>query len=213
MCAILPAYSASDLPECTGLEFMLNKIAEQLQKTGYIVLRLPLPEALMQALPQRCRDDGRFLPAHVGRGENKQQLTAMRGDVISWLDEQDVVDSAYLTWMDELRSGLNERLFLGLFDYECHYAIYQPGTGYAVHLDALKGKRNRILTTVLYLNRDWPADAGGELLLYAPDSKELLATVVPEFGTMIIFLSEVFPHEVSLSRNIRRSITGWFRVR
>ena len=128
---------------------MLNEIAEQLKNTGYIVLRLPLPQALMQALPERCHDDGRFLPARVGRGENKQQITALRGDVISWLDEENVIDRAYLAWMDELRAGLNERLFLGLFDYECHYAIYQPGTAYAVHLDALKGKKNRIISNQL----------------------------------------------------------------
>ena len=191
---------------------MLDKIAEQLKNIGYIVLQQPLPEALMQALQERCFDDGRFLPAHVGRGEKKQQVTLLRGDVTRWLDEFDDVDRAYLAWMDELRSGLNERLFLGLFDYEGHYAMYQPGTGYAKHLDALKGKKNRILSTVLYLNQDWQEDDGGELLLYEPDSRNLLATVVPEFGTMIIFLSEVFPHEVTLSRNTRRSIAGWFRV-
>lgn len=191
---------------------MLNEIAEQLQNTGYIVLSQPLPDALMQALSGRCTDDSvRFLPAHVGRGEKKQQITSLRGDVISWLDELNDVDRAYLAWMDELRSGLNERLFLGLFDFECHYAIYQPGTGYTKHLDALKGKKNRILSTVLYLNQDWQAEDGGELLLYEPSSGDLLATVVPEFGTMIIFLSEVFPHEVSLSRNTRCSLAGWFR--
>ena len=62
---------------------MLDQIAEQLKSTGYIILSRPLPAALMQALPERCLDDGRFSPAHVGRGENKKQITALRGDVIS----------------------------------------------------------------------------------------------------------------------------------
>ncbi|MFZ3017309.1 MAG: 2OG-Fe(II) oxygenase [Gallionella sp.] len=34
----------------------------------------------------------------------------------------------------------------------------------------------------------------------------------PTFGTMIIFLSESFPHEVLVSHATRRSIAGWFRV-
>ena len=37
-------------------------------------------------------------------------------------------------------------------------------------------------------------------------------TVNPTFGTMIIFLSESFPHEVLISHATRRSIAGWFRV-
>jgi SM-20-related protein len=36
--------------------------------------------------------------------------------------------------------------------------------------------------------------------------------VAPTFGTMIIFLSESFPHEVLRSNATRRSIAGWFRV-
>ncbi|HZW25973.1 MAG TPA: 2OG-Fe(II) oxygenase [Gallionella sp.] len=37
-------------------------------------------------------------------------------------------------------------------------------------------------------------------------------TVNPTFGTMIIFLSESFPHEVLVAHANRRSIAGWFRV-
>ena len=59
---------------------MLNEIAEQLHNTGYIVLSKSLPAALLQALSGRCADNerARFLPAHVGRGEKKQQISAPR---------------------------------------------------------------------------------------------------------------------------------------
>jgi len=57
--------------------------------------------------------------------------------------------------MEALRFGLNSALFLGLFDFECHYAIYGAGTGYAKHSDVLQVARNRILLTVFYLNEDW----------------------------------------------------------
>lgn len=192
----------------------IAKIAAELEHTGYIVLKNPLPDKLTRQLFTRCQDDDtdRFRAAQIGRGINKKQVNAIRGDVIDWLDASNEIDQAYLACMETLRHGLNETLYLGLFDYECHYAIYGAGTGYAKHLDVLTGKKNRILTTVLYLNKDWQPDDGGELVIYDPAGVSVLDTVMPEFGTMVIFLSESFPHEVQLSRNTRRSIAGWFRV-
>ncbi|HCI54170.1 MAG TPA: proline hydroxylase [Gallionella sp.] len=191
----------------------MNIIAEQLQHTGYIVLDNPLPASLMTALRERCQESqAGFEAAHIGRGTDKKQINSIRGDVIRWLDEGNDTDQAYLAWMENLRLKLNEALYLGLFDYECHYAIYGAGTGYAKHSDVLNGKKNRVLTTVLYLNENWQSSDGGELVLFEPDGTEVLATVAPKFGTMIIFLSESFPHEVLISHSTRRSLTGWFRV-
>jgi len=193
----------------------IQEIAEQLASTGYIVLDQPLLTNLASLLLARCQDDGhdRFQAARIGRGPATQQNYAIRGDVISWLDDSDSTDHAYLAWMEALRFGLNEALFLGLFDYECHYAIYGAGAGYAKHSDVLNGNKNRILSTVLYLNEGWQAGDGGELVLFDPSGETVIATVIPTFGTMIIFLSESFPHEVLMSHTQRRSIAGWFRVR
>lgn len=192
----------------------MANIAVQLEQTGYIVLAHPLTEDLSAKLFTRCHDDEQadFQVAHVGRGADKQQISSLRGDSICWLNDVNSTDHAYLDWMEELRVGLNAALYLGLFDYECHYAIYGAGAGYARHLDALVGKRNRILSTVLYLNEDWQSGDGGELVVYQPEGAAALVTVQPRFGTMIIFLSETFPHEVLISHHTRRSIAGWFRV-
>ena len=192
----------------------IAEIAAHLEHTGYIVLDQPLLSKLSAQLFTRCHDDdsSRFQAAHVGRGVSKQQIHAIRGDVINWLSADNSTDQAYLALMEELRVGLNAALFLGLFDYECHYAIYGAGDGYAKHSDVLVGKRNRILTTVLYLNEDWQTLDGGELLVYETTGKTVIATVTPTFGKMIIFLSDSFPHEVLLSHTTRRSIAGWFRA-
>ena len=192
----------------------IDLISTQLETTGYLVLQQALDEELIAALATRCRaeDDQRFRTAHIGRGADKQHVSSIRGDVISWLEDEDATDSAFLAQMESLRSGLNERLFLGLFDYECHYAIYGAGMGYAKHLDVLQGKKNRILSTVLYLNPDWQEGDGGELDVYDANGETVIATVQPRLGTMIIFLSETFPHAVRLSNTTRRSIAGWFRV-
>lgn len=47
--------------------------------------------------------------------------------------------------MDGLRQQLNRALYLGLNNYEAHYAAYQAGGFYKKHLDLFKGKRNRIV--------------------------------------------------------------------
>ena len=192
----------------------IEEIAGQLERTGYIILDQPFPDLLLTQLLTRCQDDipERFHAAHIGRGAAKVQIDSIRGDVISWLDGTDSIDQCYLAHMETLRMGLNRALFLGLFDYECHYAIYGTGAGYAKHSDVLVGKKNRVLTTVLYLNEDWQSSDGGELNLFEPSGIEVIATVTPKFGTMIIFLSESFPHEVLISHHTRRSLTGWFRV-
>jgi SM-20-related protein len=192
----------------------MAEIAHQLEHRGYIVLENPLLLKLLDELRTRCQDDGldRFHTAQVGRGTDKSSSNSIRGDVISWLEQSDLSDMGYLDWMESLRVGLNAALYLGLFDYECHYAIYGPGTGYAKHLDVLQGKKNRILSTVLYLNQDWQSNDGGELDVYDASGENVIATVQPTYGTMIIFLSETSPHAVRISNTTRRSIAGWFRV-
>ncbi|MGB8518109.1 MAG: 2OG-Fe(II) oxygenase [Gallionella sp.] len=192
----------------------IETISTALDETGYIVLQNALPNALLTRLIGRCNDEDstRFQTAHIGRGTEKKLIKSLRGDVISWLDETHETDRDFLAAMGNLRAELNEKLFLGLFDYECHYAIYGADTGYAKHLDVLHGKKNRILSTVLYLNQDWQNGDGGELDVYDETGDSILATVEPKFGTMIIFLSEVFPHAVRTSHTTRRSIAGWFRV-
>jgi Predicted proline hydroxylase len=44
------------------------------------------------------------------------------------------------------------------------------------------------------------------------DSEEVVEKVVPQMGTLAVFLSERFPHEVLPARADRYSIAGWFRV-
>ncbi len=199
----------------SALPISTEIIAEHLTRVGYIVLPAPFQGTLSAQLLARCHDNnhGRFHAAQIGRGDARKQIGAIRGDVISWLDGNDSVDHAYLAWMEELRMGLNAVLFLGLFDYECHYAIYRSGTGYARHSDVLAGRRSRILSTVYYLNEAWQVGDGGELILFAPVGDDIIATVNPTYGTMIIFLSESFPHQVLAAQHSRRSIAGWFRVR
>jgi SM-20-related protein len=149
--------------------------------------------------------------AGTGRHGGYQAGGTSRRDKTVWLSGDDPVESSYLKVMEGLRRGLNRRLFLGLFDYESHFALYPVGGYYDKHVDALEGRSNRTLSAVLYLNRDWHSGHGGELILYPPVGSEPLRAVLPEMGTLVLFLSKQFPHEVKSARRERLSLTGWFR--
>jgi len=173
------------------------------------------------------REGGKFKRAGVGRGQAHTLDDSIRTDCIRWLLPDSPAEFGYLAWMEQLRLGLNRRLLLGLFDYEAHFAVYEAGACYHKHLDAFQGGVNRILSTVFYLNTHWLPGDGGELLIHAPDArlgnvfllpdnsaimpKKMLETVTPDFGTMAIFLSAIFPHEVAVTHRKRCSIAGWFR--
>jgi len=196
---------------------LLDHIANSLLEQGFVVLPSFAAEALAEQLRLEATTSkpAFWTPAGTGRERYRTHRlnTAIRSDSTRWLGESSDVDRSWLALTDELRLGLNERLFLGLYDHECHYAKYAPGAFYTIHMDAFAGSRNRILSSVYYLNRDWPTAAGGELLLYAEDGKQVLETIFPHFNTLVLFLSERFPHEVRPANLPRLSIAGWFRVR
>lgn len=175
-----------------------------------------LAPARVAALRQEClmlERTGCFRPAGVGR--QAVQDAAIRGDKIFWLEEGlgQTPEALRLlrNELDELRGAINAGTFLGLLDFEGHYASYPPGTGYARHVDRFRDDHRRVVSLVLYLNDRWQAEDGGELLLYANDDTAAAARIRPVGGTLVYFLSERVPHEVRPARRARLSLTGWFR--
>lgn len=194
-----------------SLEF--DPIAQALAETGYIVLENALPGAVSDCLLQlQKRNAMQFYPAGVGRGLEQNRNPSLRRDKIVWIEEADAIAAPWAEWTQQLRLYLNRHLFLGLFSFESHLAIYEAGDFYKTHVDAFRGHSNRRLSLVAYLNRDWQAEQGGELVLYHPQTNVELHRVTPEFGTVVLFLSEEFPHEVLPATRARLSVAGWFRV-
>ncbi len=193
----------------------VDAIASALRSGGFAVLENSLSPALRARLDRGCCESAVacFAPAAVGRGEQRTHDASIRGDAIRWLDDAKAADRSFLTVMEKLRIGLNQRLTLGLFNYECHYAIYGVGARYDRHLDTLSGQKNRLLSTVVYLNDGWDPVDGGELLLYRGGNQSAVARILPKPGLMVLFLSEEFPHEVLAANKPRHSIAGWFRGR
>ena len=195
------------------MEQLADQVAAALQAQGWCVIDDALSNAMATALARECGEAPRaaFKPAGVGRRNEHQRAPLVRSDVIRWIEPSMEAGKQYLALMDELRAALNQRLFLGLFDYECHYARYEPGAFYRRHVDAFADGKNRVLSTAFYLNRDWRTEEGGELRLYKAEAE--VATVLPQWNRLVIFLSESFPHEVKPATRERHSIAGWFRIR
>lgn len=154
---------------------------------------------------------GRFRPAGLGlAGELDARV---RGDEILWLEPEfaPVASRLLRGELDAVRAALNQVTYLGLHEFEGHYAVYPAGAAYERHLDKFRDNNRRVVSLVLYLNRDWSAEQGGELRLYPSDTEPV--TVQPRGGTLVCFLSERVPHEVLPARRARLSLTGWFRRR
>jgi SM-20-related protein len=141
----------------------------------------------------------------------------IRRDEVMWIEPgaASAHQALYLATLETLRLALNERFFLGLFDYEGHFAIYAEGAFYKAHLDRHAGTRDRIVTVILYLNEGWQAGDGGELKLWtsAAGRDGRYELIEPRMGTMVCFMAEDFWHEVLPATKQRTSITGWFRQR
>jgi SM-20-related protein len=150
--------------------------------------------------------------AGVGRGGKRRVLDAVRGDWIRWLDGSSPEQQRFLQRMETIRLDVNRGLQLGVFEVEAHFALYPPGSGYERHLDAFQGDNPRRLSAVLYLNRDWVATDGGELVLFDAEGREI-RRILPEGGTLVLFLSQQVPHAVLPATRWRASIAAWFRVR
>jgi SM-20-related protein len=157
-----------------------------------------------------------FRAASVGRAQTRQRQADIRSDATRWLDGASAAQRTFLAAMEQLRLALNSRLYLGLFDFEAHYAHYPPGAFYRRHCDVFRaaasdGKPRRVLSAVFYLNDAWCEGDGGELLLW-DDADRAIARIAPLGGSAVFFLSDEIPHEVLPARADRYSIAGWFRA-
>ncbi len=193
-------------------EALDKMIAEGLAASGWAVIQKYFPAAMTAGLLQDVRDR-RSMVRKAGTGrEVTAGQDAVRTDTTLWLDGGAAAQAEYLARMERLRAALNQSLFLGLFDYECHYALYQAGGFYKKHLDSLRGTRNRVVSCVTYLTPDWREEDGGHLVLYDSGGEDrAVARILPLQGTLAVFLSEELPHEVRPPARERVSIAGWFR--
>lgn len=211
-------YRVADLGEhhvesaaCPAVPGFLDGLAT----SGLAVLPRFLDPFLVGALREEVQA-GRALTrmrrAGIGRGRGRRIVSEVRGDWIRWLDGSTEAQRLLLGELERIRREVNASLMLGLFEIEAHFALYPPGAGYQRHVDAFQSDNPRRLSAVLYLNRHWRRVQGGELAIYDSNGREL-QRILPEAGTLVLFLSQNVPHAVLPTRRWRASVAAWFRVR
>jgi SM-20-related protein len=183
-----------------------------------------MKECLKHAESLRLRDEcqeasrqGGLRSAGIGRALGLQVNPEIRSDQILWLQSGllSPEQESYQEKLDLLRLALNERFFLGLFDFEGHFALYSKGGFYKPHFDCHAGTNRRVMTVILYLNEEWKLGDGGELKLWTTVGEKSgdFVLIEPHMGTLLCFPSADYWHEVLPTSKSRMSITGWFRRR
>lgn len=192
----------------------IDTACDALVERGWFVQHEAIDPALVDALVEDLRElaaDDRLRRAGVGREDDFQIAAEIRRDLIFWLRRDRPAEARFLALAERLRLELNRRLFLALFEFEAHFALYPPGAFYRRHFDAFRGQANRIVSLVVYLNPDWRPGDGGELLLYDGEGRET-ERIEPRAGTLLLMMSEEIEHEVLHAHSNRASIAGWFRL-
>ena len=150
----------------------------------------------------------RFKKAGVGKTQERQINESIRGDYIEWIDKATAPPAVktYLERLSQLRTFLNQSLFLSLQDVEVHMTTYPIGAFYKRHLDQFKRDDHRKLSVICYLNGHWNETEGGQLRIYFKNEPK---DFFPRGGRLICFRSDLLEHEVLPAVRERLSITGW----
>jgi SM-20-related protein len=226
----LPTLDAADFTarpsesggENAALTALGEAVAERLTSDGACWIANWPPPAMTARLREdliRLRTDAALEEAAVGRLSARAQRSDVRGDRTCWLDDPrcGAVAGDYLAALTRIRTAIDRRLFLGLVEFEAHYAAYPPGARYARHRDRFRDSDARVVSWVSYLNPEWHAADGGALRLYLPngdgsDGDAIDIVDLPPIGGSVCFLSEL-EHEVLVAHRERHSIAGWMRRR
>lgn len=190
-----------------------SNILDSVSEKGWSVTDRFLPDQFIHELQKEQSElyqSGHSKKAGIGSSSNRLINSEIRGDEILWFNENHLLPAQQNYWnlMTEFRLTINREFFLGLTEFECHFASYPVGSFYKRHLDQFKHSGSRLISCILYLNDGWKPEDEGFLRLYLDDG---VRDIYPEAGTFACFKSEDIEHEVFPTKRVRNSITGWMR--
>jgi SM-20-related protein len=136
--------------------------------------------------------------------------SAVRSDSIYWLDKKhnNEFENAFFEQIEAFIAYLNESCYTGITGYEFHYSLYEKGDFYLQHFDQFQSNTSRKYSMISYLNEQWTAADGGELLIHQVNNNQ---TITPTQGKTVFFKSDELLHEVVVTQTTRMSITGWLK--
>ena len=172
---------------CVDWSRLIDNRLETFLQTGILVL----DEVFDQQDVLSLQKESGFIDYKVATLAHGERQQSIRGDRIRWIDEDCPIG------MDYLRSRS-----------EAHYACYPVGFGYQWHVDNPKGRDDRVISAVFYLNDDWQTTDGGEILVIDKTGKQ--QTLQPKANRLVIFDSNL-KHQVNITHRCRFSIATWMR--
>ncbi|MDB9741954.1 2OG-Fe(II) oxygenase [Akkermansiaceae bacterium] len=213
----LPPTSDNPLFDKATMELLATAIAEDGYGIFPHLLSADVQQGLIELMVAKEAED-EFVAAGVGRGQETKVNSEIRNDSIIWLDDDSssAIAHTYINGMHRLCEFFREFLFLSVFTYEGHLARYPAAGFYKPHLDRHEKTLAREISIISYLNTDWDESDGGQLRLFTDPSLGVNGPhidVSPQAGTVVIFRSATFWHEVLPSKKTRLSLTGWLRGR
>ncbi|MFT4570656.1 MAG: SM-20-related protein [Hyphomicrobiaceae bacterium] len=196
-----------------------TQIAETLDKHGWAVFDdfiTPADTVLLAAEAELALVNGNFHAAGIGRGDSFRIDENERRDHVLWLEPNSGTQPQrrFAANMELLRTAINERLFLGLFELETHFSAYHDGDFYKTHIDRFSDTDERTISFIVYLNPNWLDGDGGVLRLYMEEADhQPWVDIEPKGSRIVCFLAEQFAHEVLPVSRRRLGLTGWLSKR
>ncbi len=185
----------------------LNNMPRHLSEHGYFNLsNLFNINFLEQIISSYDSLSANFKPAKISKGNNKSINKEVRNDSNLWLTNSEQSFQPIWHLQNLISQTLKKELFLPIKRYETQLSLYSPNQFYKRHADKHSKMPARLISQVFYLS-DWSHKNQGELIIYKIKNNIKIA---PIKNSLIIFLSEL-EHEVLPTKQIRKSITTWYR--
>jgi SM-20-related protein len=154
----------------------------------------------------------------IGRTKEPEDTSAPRRELYQILDQvKSVLNTNETVRNGHFTSSIPE---LDFEMEELMYVYYPLGGYYRRHRDAeLKSVSNcRRYSFLIYLNKDWTPNDGGELRIHRDSGGDSIPLgelpnfldIQPKSGTLVIFRSDMCPHEVLDTYKERLAVVGWF---
>lgn len=187
----------------------LSHLAEK----EFVVIDNFLPMNILETLEklfETVYQEGDFHLAKVGSSSHEKRIDEIRSDSIYWLDKDKHVSILpFFEFVQQMMQEIGAFLFLSLQGYEFHFSNYPEGGYYKPHLDQFKKRKNRMISVVIYFNKNWKHGMGGELKIHGENE----AIIEPIFNRAVMFRSDTILHEVLPTQFERKSLTGWLLQR
>jgi len=172
-----------------------------------------LPIALAEHLKENVLalyENKLLLAAGTGNDKKLVHNANVRSDAIYWLDKShnNSYENEFFLKIEAFIAYLNNSCYAGITSYEFHYSLYEPGSFYSKHRDQFQDNSSRAFSMISYLNANWKAEDGGELMIYQPGNDLKIA---PTQGKTVFFKSDELEHEVLITSAKRMSLTGWLK--